>query len=76
MQQAGAAANATPLLPGQDLAKIPFPERVETLNVVTSAQLRPGSDGRGFSWLRTTPHFHSASSPSSSVTTRCAIRHG
>ena len=36
-EQGGAAANATPLLPGQDPAKIPSPERVETLTVVTSA---------------------------------------
>jgi heme-degrading monooxygenase HmoA len=33
----GEAANATPLLPGQDSAKIPSPDRVETLTVVTSA---------------------------------------
>jgi heme-degrading monooxygenase HmoA len=37
VEQAGAAANATPLLPGQDPSKIPSPERVETLTVVTSA---------------------------------------
>jgi Antibiotic biosynthesis monooxygenase len=37
VERAGAAANATPLLPGQDPAKIPSPERVETLAVVTAA---------------------------------------
>jgi hypothetical protein len=37
VEQAGAAVNATPLLPGQDSSKIPSPERVETLTVVTSA---------------------------------------
>jgi hypothetical protein len=37
MEQAGATANATPLLPGQDPAKIPSPDRVETLSVLTSA---------------------------------------
>ena len=36
-ERGGAAANATPLLPGQDPAKIPSPDRVETLTVVTSA---------------------------------------
>ena len=36
-ERGGAAANATPLLPGQDSAKIPSPDRVETLTVVTSA---------------------------------------
>jgi hypothetical protein len=35
--RAAEAANAVPLLPGQDPAKIPSPERVETLTVVTSA---------------------------------------
>jgi heme-degrading monooxygenase HmoA len=36
-EQAGVAANATPLLPGQDPAKIPSPERVDTLRVISSA---------------------------------------
>ena len=36
-QRGGAAANATPLLPGQDPARIPSPDRVETLTVVASA---------------------------------------
>ncbi len=33
----GAAANATPLLPGQDPEKIPSPERVETFTVFERA---------------------------------------
>ena len=36
-RRGGAAANATPLLPGQDPTLIPSPERVETLTVLTSA---------------------------------------
>ncbi len=36
LEHGGAAANALPLLPGQDPSKIPSPERVETLTVVTS----------------------------------------
>ena len=36
-ERGGRRANATPLLPGQDPAKIPSPDRVETLTVVTSA---------------------------------------
>ena len=36
-ERRGAVANANPLLPGQDPAKIPSPERVDILTVVTSA---------------------------------------
>lgn len=37
MARGGAAANATPLLPGQDPEKIPSPERVETFTVFERA---------------------------------------
>ncbi len=36
MERGGAQANATPLLQGQDAAKIPSPERVELCIVITS----------------------------------------
>ena len=37
LQRGGEAANATPLLPGQNQENIPSPERVETLTVVAHA---------------------------------------
>jgi hypothetical protein len=37
MVRGGAAANATPLLPGQDPEKIPAPARVETFTVFEQA---------------------------------------